>query len=168
MIRVDEVHAIRHIARACQLQFVPGLNHCIAYYDRNDRLMGGVLFTDFMGGSIQLHVAGFQPNWVNRELLYLTFDYPFVQLKVKKLLALIPEWNYKSRNNALKMGFKIEYKADDIFNHRELPNGMYFMSMRKDECKYLQMPQPLITYAPQDRTSRIDPFVDMPAVGMLQ
>jgi hypothetical protein len=158
MIRFNDVHAIKLIAAACHVQFVPTLHHCIARYDRNDMLMGGVLYTDFLGGSVQLHAAGFQRNWGNKQLLFLMFHYPFEQLGVKKIIGLVPEWNIRSRNATLNLGYRIEYKVDDVFNRPGLPNGMYIMSMLKADCRFLKMKLPYIDVAPPERTNRIDPL----------
>jgi hypothetical protein len=156
MIRFDDVHAIKLIAAVCQVQFVPTLHHCIARYNSRDQLMGGVLFTDFMGGSLQIHTAGFAPRWADKSLLYLTFNYPFVQIKCKKLVGLVPEWNVRARNLNLHLGFKIEYLVEDIFSHKNAPNGMYIMSMRREDCRFLNMKVPHIELAPPERVNRID------------
>jgi hypothetical protein len=170
MIRLDDVHAVKLISGATRVQYVPKLHHCIARYSESDRLLGGVLFTDWMGGSVQIHVAGFCKNWMSKALLYLTFHYPFRQLKIKKLIGLVPEWNVVSRNLSLRMGFRIEYTIYDVFNHQHELNGMHLMSMTIDECKWLHMKLPFIEYAPLERTNRIDgmPLATMPTVGMVQ
>lgn len=167
MFRFDDVHAIRMIAHASHIQFVPRLHHAIARYSDSDRLLGGVLFTEYRGGSVAIHMAGFDPHWVNRAMLYLAFDYPFRQLKVKKLIGLVPESNERARIANLKLGFKIEYLIADVYNGPL--NGMYIMSMLKDECRWLDMPMPFIEYAPPERTNNINlPLADMPTVGQMQ
>lgn len=160
MIRINDVHAIKLLAKAATIQFVPTLHHCIARYSEGDKLMGGTLYTDYWGGSVGCHFAGFAPNWINRELLWLGFDYPFNQLKVKKLFGLIPEWNVTSRNTALRLGFKIEYLAAGVFDFEHGVNGMYLMSMPREDCRWLKMPMPYIEYAPEDRTSVARPVVE--------
>lgn len=168
-IRIDDVHAIRLLAQSAHIQFVPRLHHCIARYSENDKLMGGTLYTDYWGGSVGCHFAGFHPGWINRELLWLGFDYPFNQLKVKKLFGLIPEWNVQSRNTALRLGFKIEYLTEDVFNRDDGINGMYLTSMRREDCKWLDMKMPYIEFAPVERTSDINlPLASLPTVGMMQ
>jgi RimJ/RimL family protein N-acetyltransferase len=167
MMRIDDVHAIKAIARAAHIQFVPTLHHCIARYNETDRLLGGVLFTEYRGGSVAIHMAGFDPHWVNREMIYLAFDYPFNQLKVKKLIGLVPESNVRARNANLKLGFKDEYLLEDVYNGPM--NGMYIMSMRREECKWLDMQMPYIEYAPPERTNDINlPLAGMSTVGMMQ
>jgi hypothetical protein len=132
-------------------------------------LLGGVLYTDYWGGSTQMHFAGFKPNWANRALIYLAFDYPFRQLGVKKVFGLIPEYNVQSRNTALHLGFKIEYLAPDVFDMSDGVNGMYLMSMMKQDCKWLSMRMPYIEYAPPERTNSINlPLASLPTVGVMQ
>jgi hypothetical protein len=162
-IRINDVHSIKLIAAACHVQFVPQIHHAIACYDNDDKLAGGNLYTDYWGygGSCQLHTACFNKRAVSKAMLYLAFDYPFRQLKVKKIFGLVPEYNVAARNFNLKLGFKIEYLTDDVFNYTDDPNGMYLMSMRKEECKWLDMPMPFIEYAPEDQTSRIRPLAAM-------
>lgn len=157
MIRINDVHAINIIAKASQMQFVPHLHHCIAEYNSHDQLVGGVLFTDWNIASVHIHTALFGNKYcLGRQLLWLAFQYPFNQLRIKKLIALVPEWNEAARNLDLKLGFKIEYKVDDIYGNPEpLPNGVYIMTMKREECKWLRMKPPNIEFAPQSRTNML-------------
>src|SRR5580698_11387694 len=110
-IRINDIHAIKCIAAAAHVQFVPKIHHCIATYDDNDRLAGGNLYTDYhgIGGSVQLHTACFNKRAVSKAMMYLAFDYPFRQLQANKLIGLVMERNVEARNFDLKLGFKIEY-----------------------------------------------------------
>lgn len=154
MIRLNDVHATKLIAQTAVVQFVPSIHYCIADYDSHDCLRGGILYTDFWGGSIMMHVAGFQPRWASKSLLWIAFDYPFMKLKVKKVYGIVPEWNWKARNFDVHLGFKIEYLMEDVFNRQDEVNGMYIMSMRKEDCKWLDMPQPELKFAPPELVSR--------------
>ena len=165
--RVDDVHAIKLIAQASQIEFIPRLHHCIARYDDNDKLMGGVLFTAYRVGSVMIHMAGWHPRWVNRAMIYLAFDYPFNQLKVKKLIGTVPERNVNSLHNTMHLGFKVEYMSKDILGYHDGINGMVFLSMYRDDCKWLKMKMPFIDYAPEERTNSL-PLADLPTVGMMQ
>jgi len=163
MIRINDVHAINIISRAARVQFVPHMHHCIAEYNSHDQFVGGVLFTDWNMGSLLLHFA-LPPNkgMLGRQLLWLSFQYPFNQLGAKKIVALVPEWNILSRNLVLKFGFKIEYKIDDIFNNPvPIDNGMYIMSMRREDCRWLRIKSPNIEFAPRERVN------ELPAVEQL-
>jgi hypothetical protein len=151
--------------KAARVQFVPQLHHCIAEYNSHDTLVGGVLYTDWNFGSVLMHFALFSNKcFLGRQLIWLSFQYPFIQLGVKKIVGLVPEWNIPSRNMALKAGFKIEYKIDDIFNNPPpIDNGMYIMSMKKEDCEWLKMKPPHIDFASSERTNKLPVMVAMGA-----
>jgi hypothetical protein len=156
MIRINDVHAINIISNAARVQFVPHLHHCIAEYNSHDRLVGGALFTDWNNGSLLIHIALFPNGILGRQLLWLGFQYPFNQLGAKKIIGLVPEWNIKARNLNLKLGFRIEYLIDDVFNNpAPLDNGMYIMSMRREDCRWLKMKPPTIDFAPKERMNEL-------------
>jgi hypothetical protein len=100
------------------------------------------------------HFAGFRKGWISKPLLWLGFDFPFNQLKVKKLFGIIPEWNWQSRNLALHLGYKIEILLADVFDFTHGVNGMYVVSMEREDCRWLNMPKPHIELAPMSVTNR--------------
>lgn len=165
MIRINDPHAIKLIMEAAHVQFVPKLHFCIADYDSNDNLRGGALYTDFWGGSVMMHVAGFRPGWGSKAILWVAFDYPFNMLKVKKLFGMVPEWNWRSRHACLHIGFKMEYLVSDVFNFSHGINGMYLFSMRREDCKWLDMPKPRLEFAPPELTNFLEA---VEPVGMMQ
>lgn len=171
MFRINDTHAIKLIARACIIEFVPKLHHCIADYTEDDKLKGGVLFTDYYsGGSAMIHMAGFRRNWVSKAMVYLAFDYPFRQLKVRKLMGMVPEYNIRALNADLHLGFKVEYLSPDVLGRADGVNGMYLVSMYREDCRWLNMPMPYIEYAPEELTNDIIQQVSapIPAAGWLQ
>jgi RimJ/RimL family protein N-acetyltransferase len=98
--------------------------------------MGGVLFTDYNYASAQIHVAAFQPNWVNRQLLWATFSLPFNLMGVNKLIGLVPESNKAAIKFDISLGFVLETRVEDVF-----PDGaMLVFGMYKDQCRFLKMP----------------------------
>jgi len=142
---------------AAHVQFVPHLHYCISDYDDRDYLRGGVLYTDYWGGSVMMHVAGFKRHWSTKALLWLAFDYPFNRLGVGKVFGSVPEWNWRARHFDLHLGFKIECLLGDVFKGAlNDMNGMYIMSMRKEECKWLNMRQPNITFASPEQTNQLE------------
>ena len=161
MIRINDVHAIQLVMRAARVQFVPHLHHCISEYNSRDQFVGGVLFTDWNYGSLISHIALVPNKGMRcRQLVWLTCQYAFVQLQAKKMFALVPEWNIQSRNLVLKLGYKIEYLIDDVFNNPPpLDNGMYLTSMKREECKWLDMKPPTIEYVPEERINHL-PTID--------
>lgn len=67
--------------------------------------VGGFGWSQYDGETIQAHIVG-EKNWLNRELLRLSFVYPFHQLGVKVILAFLPAHRVLARRVALGMGFK--------------------------------------------------------------
>ena len=54
-------------------------------------LRGGFIYTRYSTESIFIHFAGYDERWINRDLLWLAFDYPFNQLGVKRIFAEMRE-----------------------------------------------------------------------------
>lgn len=98
------------------------------------RLIGVVAFNGFVGSCAHMHTGGVG-NWVNRDLLIQSFNYPFVQLKLNYLFATVDSDNYR----ALKFDRHIGFKDWQI-----LPEGskdgrnLHILRMRRNECKWIQ------------------------------
>ena len=144
MIRFNDPDAIRAISEATTVPFVPTHHQCIARFDDAGNLLGGVLFTDYNVASIQIHVASFRHRWIDRELLWITMDYPFNKLGVKKLIGLVRESNKAAIDFDLHLGFTIEARIPDVF-----PDcGMVILGMYKSDARrYLEMRLPRLTFA---------------------
>jgi RimJ/RimL family protein N-acetyltransferase len=136
MIVFSHLPFMKEVACAANVNFVPGHDHGIFRTGSEGQLLGGVLFTDYTGTSAQMHVAGFHQNWLNRELIYVTFDFAFVKLRMKKLIGLVPEANERAFIFDTRIGFKQEAKIEDVF-----PEGAaLILTLSRDECKYLRPP----------------------------
>src|SRR5262249_13124693 len=88
----------------------------------------------YPGASIRMHVKGFAPNWVNREFLWMAFDYAFNQLGVPKVLGFIKGYNEEVTRFATKLGFRPVTFVDAVF-----PNGepLIILELTKKECRWL-------------------------------
>jgi RimJ/RimL family protein N-acetyltransferase len=152
MIRFNDPQAIHEISRASRVPFIRGHHQCIARFDSNGRVLGGVFFTDYNTVSVQIHVASFRDRWTNKELLYLVFDYPFRRLGVNKLIGTVPENNKKAIAFNLNLGFNVETRVKDV-----LPEGdMLIMSMYKQDCRFLSMRRPAPTFESNDGKEQSD------------
>lgn len=121
------------IARAAGCFFNPDCDHCISN-EKNGELLGGVIFTGYTGVSMRLHCAGFTPRWFDRDMCWMTFHYPFVQLGVRKIAVTIPSGNRKSLLFTEKLGFVEEVRIADMF-----PDGdLVVKSMMRENCRWLK------------------------------
>lgn len=124
------------IARAAGANFNPAHDHSVSRSNRDGKLLGGIIFTSFTGASIAAHVAGFAPRWINNNMLWISFSYPFEQLNVVKVVAPVPSRNLRALDFNYKLGFKQEARIADIY-----PDGedLLILSMRREDCRWLKL-----------------------------
>ena len=102
---------------------------------RDGKLLGGVTYTGYTGVSIQIHVAGLEPNRANRDFLWMIFDYPFNQLGCRVVFGHVPEANTTALEISQKLGFKIVAKIEDVF-----PDGAcYVLALAREDCRWLKI-----------------------------
>ena len=122
------------VAKAAGLFYNPDCDICISRVE-GDELLGGVVYKDYTGVSIAMHVAAFRDHGLNRDMLWVCFDYPFNQLGVRKVFAQMREANTKALEFNLKIGFKIVTKINDVF-----PDGACVLSsLAREDCRWLNL-----------------------------
>jgi RimJ/RimL family protein N-acetyltransferase len=133
VIVINDPEAIKLIAPKVHVPYIDGVHKCVARKNDAGQILGGVIFTNYTGASIEIHVAGLAPNWCSRELLYTIFDYPFRFLKVKKLFGVVEEANTKALRFDKHVGFKEETRIEGVY-----PSGAAIvLAMTLDDCKFL-------------------------------
>lgn len=105
--------------------------------EENDTLLAAVVYENYTGegGSIEAHIGSFGPRWLNRDFLYIIFDYPFNQLKCKQAFVRVKSKNEKSLNWCRSLGFKDYVTIEDVFPD----DDMILLRMKRDECRYLNI-----------------------------
>jgi hypothetical protein len=102
---------------------------------RGRRLLGGVIFQNFNGASISMHFAGFDPLWINRTLLWMSFDYPFNQLSCNVTLAVTRSGNIKALEIIERLGFRCKARIPGAF----VDGDMIISAMQRSECRWLSL-----------------------------
>ena len=104
--------------------------------EENGRLIAGVVFSDYNGVNIQMHVASDgSRNWMTRELLWMVFDYAFNQAKVKRITGLVGEGNIEARNFDEHIGFVVETTLESAH-----PTGnLIVYKMFREDCRWLKI-----------------------------
>jgi hypothetical protein len=134
MIKFNVIEHGYRIAKAAGCHFNPEVDRVISVTSEGN-LLGGNIYTGYTGASIHLHMAGFTPNWANRDFLWIAFDYPFNQLGCKKVFGQVPEYNTRALEIDLKLGFKVEARIDDVF-----PGGACLvLSLAREDCRWLKL-----------------------------
>lgn len=82
----------------------------IGVVDRNGQGVGGVVFTDYLPkvGNIQLSFAATRANWLTKRLITAILRYPFRQLGVQRLTAVVPPSATNATQFLTRMGWKRE------------------------------------------------------------
>jgi RimJ/RimL family protein N-acetyltransferase len=130
----DVEHGVLIAKESNFMEYNPLWDRCFSVV-RDNRLLGGVILTRYTGegGSIAMHVAGFNPRWLNRDFIWAVFHYAFEGLKVNKVFGEVPASNRKALQFDQKLGFKVEGLIRDVF-----PDGhLYLLAMYKGDCRWL-------------------------------
>ncbi len=123
------------IANEAGVIFNPKSDPVIARVVKGE-VIGGVIFNGYSPrGSICMHMAGFDPRWISRDLIWVCFDYPFNQLGVKKIFANTPETCTTALKMNRKFGFLREMRVKDVFEDGDL----IVMDMYRHECRWLNI-----------------------------
>lgn len=115
-----------------QRPFINGYDNCIAITHRG-KIAVGVLFDNYYGASIQIHVLVNDPRGVTRDHMWMVFDYAFNALGVNKVIAPVASNNAKSLIFIKKTGFVHEHTIENAVQDGDL---MLF-SMIREQCEWL-------------------------------
>jgi RimJ/RimL family protein N-acetyltransferase len=114
-------------------QWMPGEGMAIGL-ERDGDLVAGVMFDHYNGRSIAMHVAGAGMRWCTRAFRAAVFGYPFLQLKVAKVLGLVDSTNLQARRFDEHLGFRLEARIADA-----APSGdLLIYSMTAAQCRHLE------------------------------
>lgn len=93
-----------------------------------------VLYGDYTRENIQMHIASKNKRWCQKRVLRGLFSYPFNQLRVRRVTALIAKRNKTARHFIERIGFQHEGTHPE-----SLPDGGALCSygMMRKNCKWL-------------------------------
>ena len=102
---------------------------------RDDDLTAGIYYEDFTGASITATIAMAPGAVMPKDFLWTIFDYPFNQLGCDKMVALIADNNWKSKNLVEKMGFT---KEAEVANYYPAGEALTIYTITKAACRFLE------------------------------
>jgi hypothetical protein len=134
MIEFGNIEHGHAIAAAIPRCYNPAKDPVISH-SSGGRLLGGVIYDGHTGPSIFIHQAGFDKHWLSKDMLWVSFDYPFNQLQCKKICGTIQASNAPLLEFNKRLGFSEETRIKDAY-----PDGdMIILSMTRDECRWLKI-----------------------------
>jgi RimJ/RimL family protein N-acetyltransferase len=103
----------------------------------DNKIVGGLLFTDYDGHNVYVHLALDDPRICQRRFIKLMFSYCFNQLRCGRVTAVT--MNGKKRNEKLinGVGFTKEGVIRKAFNKGDHYVDAAVYGMLKDECKWI-------------------------------
>lgn len=93
-----------------------------------------MIYDHYEKASVQMHVAGSDPKYWSRRALRDVFEYPFYQLRVKKVIGVCNSENTRALSIYLRLGWQMEAVVKDVY---EVGN-MYILSMAQEQCRWLR------------------------------
>ena len=103
---------------------------------RGGALVAGVVYAEWNGPNVVCHIAAEGKRWATRQYLWTIFDYPFNQLKVKRITVCVGEGNRASRRFVEHLGFTMEAELAGAHSTGHLR----IYRLWRDECRYLGAP----------------------------
>jgi hypothetical protein len=136
MIHVNNYEHGRAIMKSINSAFTEVTMQVISRSEGGE-LLGGVVYENYTGpgGSILAHIAGFAPNWINRDILFVMFDYPFTQLDCKQAFGQVAAKNTHSVEFNKKLGWEEVITLEGVFPD----DDMILMRYRRENCRFLNV-----------------------------
>ncbi len=97
--------------------------------------VAGCVYNDYYPGvSMHVSIASTSPKWCNRRVLKALFDYPFGQMKVKRLTAYTGSRMVSVRKFLERLGFRQE----GIMRQGFADDDAVIYGMLKHECPWIE------------------------------
>ena len=124
------------IMRAIDSQF-SAVTMKVISRSENGELMGGVVYENWTGpnGSCLVHIAGFNKRWIDRDMLYIMFDFPFRQLDCYQAFCQVAGKNTETLAFNKKIGWQEIIRLEHVFPD----DDMILMRLKGDDCRYLNV-----------------------------
>lgn len=104
--------------------------------ERRGELVAVVVFDDFTRCGCHLSVASDgSAHWLNREFITAIAAYPFIQLAMRRITAVIATKNTASLRFCEHLGFRHE----GLIRHCMADDDAFLMGMLRTECRYLPL-----------------------------
>lgn len=124
------------VADKVGFEYIPGRMTAIGLVDENERVLGGVVFYDYTGSNIWMHVAVASESACSgaRDFVKSIFTYVFTELGCSRCCGWIPVHNEAAINLDLKLGFTPEY----VLKNAGTDGDHVLMIMDRENCRWIK------------------------------
>jgi RimJ/RimL family protein N-acetyltransferase len=103
--------------------------------EQDGKLIAGVVYENYTGKNITMHVAAVPgKRWLNKDFLYRSFAYPFLQLNCNRVTGLVKADNLEAQKFDEHLGFKREGLLRQAC---EDGTDLILYGMLKTECRWI-------------------------------
>lgn len=102
---------------------------------RSGIILGGIVWHNFRGFSIEVSIAFDRADWIRPSTLRNIAGYPFNQLGVTRVTAIVGRKNEPMRKLCEKLGFKLEGIGRKAFDGKQ---DAVLYGILRHECKWLK------------------------------
>jgi RimJ/RimL family protein N-acetyltransferase len=136
---VDETWRESVTSFVCKRAFVYELKEASSFigFVEDGKVIGGILFTDYDGHNIYIHLALSTPRICQRRFIRYMFDYCFKQLRCGRITAVTVEGKKRSERLIKGVGFTKEGIVRKGFNMKNKYVDAAVYGMLREECKWL-------------------------------
>ena len=101
---------------------------------RHGRFVAGVIYNKMEGANVCMHIGAVGgAKWLNEEFLHAAFDYPFNELRKRRVTACIRASNRKAIKFVKNLGFEYE----GTMKHYYSDDDMVIHGMLREKCRFL-------------------------------
>lgn len=106
----------------------------IGFVEEDGTIRCVVVYDCFSLCDVCMHIASDgSRKWLRKMTFLEAFDYPFMQLGMRRVTGLVPAKNKAALNFDLRIGFEIEGKC-----RKALPDDdVYILGMLRENCPYI-------------------------------
>jgi len=106
----------------------------IAIFSDDNEFLAVVVYNNYTGTDIAMHIASVSPKWATRESLRVVFTYPFIELGVRRVTAATKA----GLTNAIRMVQRLGFIYEGAFrDYYEDGDSDVLHGMRRDECRWI-------------------------------
>ena len=116
-----------------QGEHLPWGNYSALGLVKGGRLVAGVVYNHASHCNIAMHIAAEGRFWPTPEFVFALFDYPFNQLKLRRMTGLVAKKNAAARRFAEHLGAKLEGSMRHALPHDDL----LIYGMLRRECRWI-------------------------------
>jgi RimJ/RimL family protein N-acetyltransferase len=122
------------VAKQAGAIFYPD-NHVVCRV-KDTTLLGGVVYYNINEESCAIHIAAWDEHWINRDMLWAAFDFPFNVLNVNRIFGEINEDNWHALNFNEKFGFRTVARVEGVYPGNR---ACIVRRLDREDCRFLSI-----------------------------